>query len=95
MCLHGYLKLKYNIERVIYTDELFDYCKEIKEIPLTKTDIENSIKEIDNYIENDMVTVAGKTMHLKDIDMEYNLFTQEKLEEYFDESIKFIVEKLT
>lgn len=73
---------------------MFDSCKEIKEIPLTKTDIENSIKEIDNYIENDIVTVAGNTMNLKDIDMEYNLFTQEKLEEYFDKSIEFILEKI-
>lgn len=95
MCLHGYLKSKYKIERVVYTDELFEFCKEVKEIPLTKTDIENSIKEIDNYIENDMVTVAGKTMHLKDINVEYKLFTEEKLEEYFDKSIEFIVEKLT
>lgn len=89
------MKSKYKIERVVYTDKLFEFCKEIKEIPLTKTDIENSIKEIDNYIENDIVTVAGKTMHLKDINVEYNLFTEEKLEEYFDESVEFILEKLT
>ena len=88
------MKLKYNLEKVVYTNELFKFSKEIKEIPLTKTDIENTTKEIDNYIESDIVTVAGKTMNLRDIDVEYKLFTEEKLEEYFDKNIEFILEKI-
>ena len=88
------MKLKHKIERVVYTDKLFEYAKEIKEIPLTKTDIENAIKEIDNYIDNDIVTARGKSMNLKDLNIKYTLFKKEDLEKYFNESIEFILKQI-
>lgn len=79
-----YLKNNYEIDKILYTDDLLNLSKEISEIPLTKEDIEKTLYAVDKYIKNK--TELSKT--------NYRLFTQEILNSYFKESINFIIEKL-
>ncbi len=79
-----YLKNNNKIERIKYTEDLLKNCKQIKEIPLTKEDIENSIVEVENYI-------IGNGNDDIIIDNEYKLFHQNELQNYFDESIEYII----
>lgn len=79
-----YLKSNYDIDRIVYTKDLLNFSKEVIEIPLIKEDIEKTIQAVENYREN----------NLDFANINYRLFTQEILNEYFEESIKFIIEKL-
>ena len=79
-----YLKNNHDIEKIVYTDDLLNLSKEIIEIPLIKEDIEKALYAVDEYQKN-------KTDLYK---INYRLFTQDILNDYFDESINFIIEKL-
>ncbi|MBR6504196.1 MAG: zinc dependent phospholipase C family protein [Clostridia bacterium] len=79
-----YLKNNNKIDKIVYTDDLLNLSKEIIEIPLIKEDIEKTLYAVDEYRKN-------KTDSYK---INYRLFTQQILNDYFDESINFIIEKL-
>lgn len=90
--LHGYLKKNYSFDRVLYRDELLEESKEIKETPLTKEDICGAIKEIDNYIDDDGIEIFGRKLTKED---KYSIFTEDNLKKYLEESIDFIMKRIT
>ena len=79
-----FLKNNNNIERINYSDNLVNLSNKIKELPLTKEDIEKTLVEVDKFIYEERTTFEA----------DYKLFTQERLNEYFEESISYIIEKL-
>ena len=79
-----YLKTNNNIDKIVYTNDLLNLSKEIIETPLMKEDIEKTLKAVDKYCED-------KT---DSYNTNYRLFTQEILNDYFDKSINFVIEKL-
>lgn len=79
-----YLKNKNEIDKIVYTNELLNFSKEIVEIPLTKQDIEKTLKAVDKYRED----------KIDSYNISYRLFAQEILNDFFEESADFIIEKL-
>lgn len=80
-----YLKNKNNIDSINYSDELLYLSNEITELPLTKEDIEKTLVEVDKLINEEKATD----------EMEYKIFTQKILNQYLEESIDYIIEKLS
>lgn len=79
----NYLKNNNTIDRIKYTDDLLHLSNEIKELPLTKNDIEKTLLEVDKFIDNN--TASSEET--------YQLFTQDILNEYLEESIDYIIER--
>lgn len=79
-----YLKINNTIDKIVYSDNLLNLSKEIKETPLIEEDIYNTLYEVNNLLNNEV----------EQISMNYNLFTQDKLEEYFEQSIEFIIKEM-
>lgn len=79
-----YLKNNNSVDSINYSDELLCLSNEIKELPLTKEDIEKTLVEVDKFLNEEKVPDEA----------EYRLFTQEILNEYLEESIDYIIEKL-
>ena len=80
-----FLKNDISIDRINYSEELVKLSNEITEIPLTKADIEKTLVEVDKFL------LSEETLEVRN----YNLFTQDKLEEYLEQSIYYIIEKLS
>lgn len=78
-----YLKLNNVLHKIVYTNRLFEYCKDIEEIPLTKQDILDTLKVIDDFIDSKIDMESG----------EYSIYTQDKLNEDFEGSIGFILDR--
>ena len=79
-----YLKANNSIDRIIYNDNILNLSKYIVEIPLTKEDVEKTLDAVDKYITGEISTS----------EREYKLFTQDILNDYFEESIDFIIKNL-
>ena len=79
-----YLKENYKTDKITYTDNLLKLSEEILEVPLTKEDIQKTILAVDEHIKSRIELSERK----------YKLFTQDKLNIYFDESINWIIAQL-
>ena len=78
------MKANNSIDRIIYNDNILNLSKYIVEIPLTKEDVEKTLDAVDKYITGEISTS----------EREYKLFTQDILNDYFEESIDFIIKNL-
>lgn len=76
-----FLKNNNVIERINYSNKILSSSNKIREIPLTKEDIEKTLWEVDKFIYEE------KTSEQEG----YQLFTQDKLNQYFEECIEYIV----
>ena len=63
---------------------MFELCKELKEIPLTKKDIFNTLEIVNDMIESNP----------EEFDDNYSIYTLKDMNKYFNESIDFILSKL-
>lgn len=79
-----FLKNNNIIERINYSDDLVHLSNEITELPLTKADIEKTLTEVDKFLYGEEILVESN----------YKLFTQDKLNDYLEESVDYIIERL-
>lgn len=79
-----FLKNNNMLERIHYSNKILLSSNQIREIPLTQKDIEKTLWEVDKFIYEEKVNEQE----------EYKLFTQDVLNQYFEECVEYIVENI-
>ena len=79
-----YLKKNIIFEELIYTDNLARLCQEVEELPITKDEVADTVRVVNEMIESEEEYKSYN----------YSICTQEKMNEYFEDSLDFVVCKI-